>query len=58
MNALNVKWCLFKYLDPVYQHSAGIRKVIARELDFKDMKFPVKVRDIHRIRKKRYSLWL
>ena len=55
MNALNVKWCLVRYLHLAYQHSVRIRKV---DKDFckltyiKDMKFPVKIRDIHKIEKK------
>ena len=48
------KWCLVKYLHPTDHHRARVRKVdkdFKRELDFKDMKFPVKIRDIHKIKK-------
>ena len=50
------KWCLVKYLHPADHHPARITKAdknFAKELDFKDKKFPVKIRDIHKIEKKR-----
>ena len=37
---------------------ARITKNFAKKLDFKDTKFPVKVRDIHKIEKKRIPLAL
>ena len=43
--------CLVRYLHPVDHHVAGIRKVdknFADELDSKDKKFSVKIRDILR----------
>ena len=46
------KWCLVRYLHPADCNSARTRKVdkdFAIELDFKDLKFPVKIRDIHKI---------
>ena len=49
------KWCLVRYLNPVDHHQARITKAdkdFAKKLDFKDIKFPVKVRDIHKIEKK------
>ena len=49
------KWCLVRYLNPVDHHLARIRKadkVFAKKLNFKDIKFPVKKRDIHKIEKK------
>ena len=49
------KWCLMRYLHPVDHHPARIRKVdrmFEEELDFTDKKFPIKIRDIHRIEKK------
>ena len=49
------KWCLVRYLHPADLHPARIRKVdkdFSRALDFKDIKFPVKIRDIHKIEKR------
>ena len=49
-----LKWCLIRYLHPADHHSSRIRKVdknFARYLDFKDIKFPVKIRDIHKFEK-------
>ena len=48
------KWCLVRYLHPAGQHPARIRnndKYFAKELDLKT-KFPVKIRDIRRIKKR------
>ena len=48
------KWCLVRYLHPPDHHPAGIRNVdkdFAREFDFKDIKFLVKIRGIHKIKK-------
>lgn len=48
------EWCLFRYLYPADHHSARIRKIdkeFAINLDFKDMEFPVKIVDIHKIEK-------
>ena len=47
-----IKWCLFRYLNPADCHLARIMKAdkdFAKRLDFKDIKFPVKIRDIHKI---------
>ena len=44
------KWCLVRYLNPADHHPARITKTdtdFAETLDFKYIKFPVKVRDIH-----------
>ena len=49
------KWCLVRYFDPADHYPAGITKAdkdFAKNLDFKDIKFPVEVRDIHKIEKK------
>ena len=49
------KWCLVRYLYPVDKSSARIRKInkdFRRKLDFKDIKFPIKIRDIRKIEKK------
>ena len=50
------KWCLVRYLNPA---NHNLRKIIkagkdfAKILDFKDIKFPVKIGDIHKNEKKR-----
>ena len=49
------KWCLAKYLNPVNYHSARISKAhkdLAKMLDFVDISFAVKIRDIHKIKNK------
>ena len=49
------KGCLFRYLDPADDNPRRIAKAdkgFAKRLDFKDIKFPVKARDIHKIEKK------
>ena len=46
------------YLHPADQHSAKITKSdkdFVKKFVFKDIKFPVKNRDIHKIEKKNYS---
>ena len=50
-----LKWCLVRYLNPADHHPASIRKNdkdFARKHDFKDIKFPVKIRDIQKVEKK------
>ena len=49
------KWCMVRYLNPADHNPRRITKAdkdIAKRLDFKDIKFPVKIRDIHKIEKK------
>ena len=49
------KWCLVKCLNPPDHHPARIIKAdkdFGKALDFKDIKFPVKVKDIHKIEKR------
>ena len=49
------KWCLAKYLNLVNYHSARISKAhkdLAKMLDFVDISFAVKIRDIHKIKNK------
>ena len=49
------KWSIFKYSNPANRHPAKITKadkVFAKKLDFKDIKFHVKIRDINKIEKK------
>ena len=52
------KWCLVRYLNPGDHNPRRIIKVhkdFAKRLDFKGIKFPVKIRDIHKIEKKKKS---
>ena len=49
------KWCIVKYLNPADRNPARITKTdkeFAKKLDIKNIKFPVKMRDIHKIVKK------
>ena len=49
------KWCLVGYLHPADHNSTRIRNVnkdFVRVLDFKDIKFSVKIRNIHKSEKK------
>ena len=49
------KWSIVRYLNPAIHHLARITKVdrdFAKKLDFKALKFPIKIRDIHKIEKK------
>ena len=51
------KWCRVRYLHPADDNPRKMTKAdnnFARELDFKDIKFPVKVRMIHEIERKNY----
>ena len=48
------KWSLVKYLNPTDHHPARITKSdkdFAKKLDFKGIKFPLKIREIHKIEK-------
>ena len=48
------KWCLVRYLNPVDYNQRRITKAdkdFAKRLDFKNIKFPVKIRDIHKTEK-------
>ena len=54
MNALNGV-SIVRYLNPANKYPARITKAdkdFAKKLDFKDIKFPVKIRDIYKIEKK------
>ena len=54
MNALNGV-SIVRYLNPANKYPASITKAdkdFAKKLDFKDIKFPVKIRDIYKIEKK------
>ena len=49
------KWCLVRYFHPADHQPARTTKAgkdYSKKLDFKDMKFSVKTRDIHKIKKK------
>ena len=49
------KWCLLRYLNSADYHPARITRAdkdFAERHDSKNIKFPVKVRDIHKIEKK------
>ena len=51
------KWCLIRYLNPVYHNPRKItiaHKDFAKGFDFKDINFPVKIREIYKIEKKNY----
>ena len=43
------KWCLVRYLHPT-DHNP--RRITKANKDFKDIEFPVRIRDIHKIEKK------
>ena len=50
------KWFLVGYLHPAYLNLARITKAdiyVTKEIDFKDINLPVKIRDIHKIKKKK-----
>ena len=52
------KWSIVRYLHPADRNPARITKAhqeFAKKLHFKDIKVPVKVRDIHKIEKKNSS---
>ena len=54
------KWSIVRYFNPSNHHSGriakadklGVDKVLIKKRDFKDIKFPVKIRDIHNIKVK------
>ena len=53
------KWCLVRYLDPADHNQRRITKsgkYFSKELDCKDIKFPLKIRDILKIEKKKRIL--
>ena len=59
------KWCLIRYLSPVDHNRRRITKShknFAKRLDFKDIKFRVKIRHITKLKKKKkhqhYCFWL
>ena len=55
------KWSIVRYLNPANHHPARITKGdknFAKKIDFKDVKYLVKIRDIHKIEKKKRSALL
>ena len=49
------RWCLVRYSNPLDHHptrSAKPGKHFSKRLDFKNIKVPVKIRDIHKLEKK------
>ena len=53
------KMCLVRYLNLANHHPARITKAdkdFANRIDFKDIKFPVKIRDTHKIEKQKNSI--
>ena len=49
------KWCLVRYFNPAGHNPRRITKAdkdFAKRLDFKNIKFPVNIRDMHKIEKK------
>ena len=53
------EWRLFRYLHPADHHPARIRKaerLFGDKLDSEDIKFPIKIEDIHKIEKKLSTL--
>ena len=52
-----LKWCLVRYLNPADHNPRIITKTdkdFAKILDFKDIKFLVEIRDIHKLEKKEF----
>ena len=49
------KWSIVRYLNPANHHPARTTKAdrdFAKKIDFKDIKFPVKIKDIYKTEKK------
>ena len=58
-NNVCFKWCLVRYLNPADLNTERITKTnkyMAKRLNFKDIKFPVKAGNIHKIEKKKNSI--
>ena len=56
-----LKWCIVRYLHRADHHLVRIRKIdeiLENELDFADIQFPVKIKDIHKIKKRTLSALL
>ena len=61
---MRFKWSTVKCLNPADHHLSRITKAgkdFTKKIDFKDIKFPQKIRDIHKIEKMNsinISFWL
>ena len=53
MNPLNGVWSDTCILKIITQQESQADKDFAKRIDFKGIKFPVKIRDIHKIKKKK-----
>ena len=53
MNPLNGVWSDTCILKIITQQESQADKDFAKRIDFKDIRFPVKIRDIHKIKKKK-----
>ena len=56
---LCLKWCLVRYLHSSDHNPARIRKIdklFGDELQFENIRFPVKIKNIHKIEKKKRIL--
>ena len=52
------KWSRVRYLNPVHHHPTRITKAdrdFPKKIHYKNIKLPVKIRDIHKIEKKKES---
>ena len=57
-NNKRLKWCLVRYLHLEDKNATRIKKIdkdLVRKLDLKYIKFPVKITDIHKTKKKMYQ---
>ena len=57
-NNKRLKWCLVRYLHLEDKNVTRIKKIdkdLVRKLDLKHIKFPVKITDIHKTKKKMYQ---
>ena len=53
-----LKWCIVRYLHPADHHAVRIRKIdeiLTDELYFEDIKSPVKIKNIRKIKKRTLS---
>ena len=53
------KWCFIRYLHFAGHNPRKITKAekdFAKNLDFKDIQFPIKIRDLHKIEKRNSTI--
>ena len=58
MNSLNgvlSDTCILQIV--IQQELKKLTKIMQKKLDFKDIKFPIKISDIHKIKKKLHKHW-